>query len=460
MSGGFAVIDGGSLQLTEGAGSIDFAAGTGANWGTLDLTGLGSGSTFSSNFTAQISGFTGTGGTSATSDVIDVTGSGADHVVWTQNGASGTLQVEDASDDVLEKMTLDGTYEQSKFVLTDPASVDQITYENPPCYCRGTRILTNRGEVAVEKLAVGDVVINASDERRPIRWIGHRALVCRRHRDPRDIFPVRVSAGAFGERQPSRDLWLSPGHCVAVDGALIPIRFLINGLSVAQVETEKVEYWHVELDEHDVVIAEGLPAESYLDCGNRTAFVNGGAFINAHPDFEPKAWRDTCLPLVKDGPEVANAKSRLFARLFNRGYHLTDDADPYILASGRRIKPIRFSERMIAFAIPRGCKSLTLKSNTFIPAHAQVESDDERELGLGVARLEINGADIALDDDAFSAAGWHGAERPGGRFRQRWTRGVAQVPVGARNVRIVLIVLADPGYYWREPSPAPIAQAA
>ena len=79
----------------------------------------------------MISGFTGTGGTAATSDIIDVDGSGkaGDHVVWTRNGASGTLQVENASNDVLESMTLEGTYEQNHFVVTGSGSVDQISYD-------------------------------------------------------------------------------------------------------------------------------------------------------------------------------------------------------------------------------------------------------------------------------------------------------------------------------------------
>ena len=89
---------------TIGTGPIDFAAVSGTSGGTLDLTGEGSGSAFTSNFTAAISGFTGEGSTAASSDIIDVTGTGSagDHAVWTQNGTSGTLQVENASNAVLE----------------------------------------------------------------------------------------------------------------------------------------------------------------------------------------------------------------------------------------------------------------------------------------------------------------------------------------------------------------------
>ena len=327
----------------------------------------------------------------------------------------------------------------------------------PPCFATGTWILTDCGAVAVENLAIGDRLITQFGAARPIKWIGHRPLDCSRHPNPRNVWPVRVAAGAFGDAQPSRDLRLSAGHAVAVDGALIPIRFLINGRSIAQVETATVEYWHVELDEHDVLIAEGLPAQSYLDTGNRGAFVNGGAFIEAHPDFEPKHWRETCLPLLGTRCEIAPAKARVLARLFEQGHELTREADAHVAADGRRIEPIRLSETRLAFALPAGRESVVLKSNAFIPAHALAESGDERELGLCVARLQIDGDDIVLEDEALAAFGWHRPEREAGRFQRRWTRGEVLLPAGTR---LVLIDLAGRGHYWREPSPVAISRVA
>ena len=102
---------------------------------------------------------------------------------------------------------------------------------------------------------------------------------------------MRVRAGAFDDAQPSRDLWLSPDHAVHVDGVLIPIKHLLNGTSIAQVAVDEVIYYHVELPHHDVLLAEGLPAESYLDTGDRRSFDNsaqairGGEVIRLHPDF-------------------------------------------------------------------------------------------------------------------------------------------------------------------------------
>ena len=328
----------------------------------------------------------------------------------------------------------------------DISNSAEVTGANAACYCAGTRILTERGEVAVENLAVGHRVVTASGARRPITWIGHRRIDIGRHPDPAAVWPVRVRAGAFAEGLPHRDLWLSPGHNVVSEGALIPISALINGVSVAQIELDRIDYWHIELDEHDILIADGLPAESYLDCGNRTAFANGGAFIEAHPDFTPKHWAETCLPLVTDGPAVAATKARLLARLSERGRLVDQEAGAHIIVDGRRIEPIHLSERRLAFVLPAGGQEIALRSNVFVPAHTVAKSVDPRELGLCVGRLQIDGATLLLDDETF-ASGWHEAEFDERRFGHRWTTGHTPLTPGAR---IVVVDLADVGHYWRK----------
>jgi len=344
---------------------------------------------------------------------------------------------------------------------TSTSSVLEFTFKDPPgffglddvsvtdetaCYVRGARILTDRGEVAVERLRVGDLAVTASGALRPIRWLGHRRIDITRHPDPAAVRPVRVSAGAFGGGLPRRDLWLSPGHNVAAEGVLTPISCLINGRSVAQVERRDVEYWHVELDAHDVIFAEGLPAESYLDCGNRTAFANGGAFIEAHPDFAPKRRADTCLPLVMEGRQVVATKARLLARLADEGHEVDQEAGAHIVVDGLRVEPERLSETQLRFVLPAGGREISLRSNVFIPAHTVAESADARELGLCIGRLQVDGAAVELDDDEACAAGWRKAEFADGRFSHRWTTGATPVLAGAR---IVIVDLAGAGYYWR-----------
>jgi autotransporter passenger strand-loop-strand repeat protein len=458
LSGGVVntpIIDGGTLQLDAGAvvGSqpIDFAAPLGAQGGTLNLAGEGLGSGFTSNFTAAISGFTGTGANSANSDMIEVEGAGpADKVVWSQSGGSGALYVETSGGTSFDSMKLDGTYFTSQFVLSESGSDDQIFYDTSlPCYCAGTRIATDRGEVEVEALSIGDLVVTAAGERRPVVWIGHRNLDIRRHPTPALVTPVRVRAGALGEGLPRRDLWLSPGHNIAINGALAPIFLLINGHSVAQIEREHVVYWHVELEAHDILLAEGVPAESYLDCGNRTAFVNGGAFIEAHPDFAPRRPADTCLPLIKGGLRVVQTKARLIARLVEQGHEINSEAGAHVVVDGLHIEPTRLSQTLVGFELPDGGQKIALRSRTFIPAHTVAASEDLRELGLCVGRLQIDGKTIALEGDEFCGVGWHEAEYAGKGFAHRWTNGAAPLPAGARKV---LIDLAGDGYYWRAPA--------
>ncbi len=140
------------------------------------------------------------------------------------------------------------------------------------CFAAGTRIRTTDGEVPIEQLRIGAGVLLAGDGTAPVVWIGHSHLDCDRARNPHDVWPVRVSAGAFGHAAPERDLWLSPDHAVCIDGVLVPIRYLLNGATIAQRPCRHVRYFHLELPAHAVVFAEGLTTESYLDTGNRAMF--------------------------------------------------------------------------------------------------------------------------------------------------------------------------------------------
>jgi hypothetical protein len=191
-----------------------------------------------------------------------------------------------------------------------------------PCFCAGTRLRTETGEVAVERLAIGDRVTTLSGETRPIIWIGHRRVDCRRHPNPEQVLPVRVARHAFGLHRPYADLLLSPDHAVLAEGVLIPIKCLINGRSIVQISVDAVTYYHVELPEHDVLLAEGLPAESYLDSGDRGHFSNGGAVTRLFPDFAGPGLDPALVweakgyaPLIVCGPALEAARGHVEASL-------------------------------------------------------------------------------------------------------------------------------------------------
>ncbi len=152
-----------------------------------------------------------------------------------------------------------------------PASVEQVA-----CFAKGTLIDTPEGEVTVEALRERQNVLLACGGSGPVRWLAHRAIDCQHHPRPADVWPVRITAGAFAPMQPRRDLLLSPSHAIFADGHLIPVRCLINGTTIVQEAVARITYWHVELASHGVILAEGLPCESYLDTGNRAAFESDG----------------------------------------------------------------------------------------------------------------------------------------------------------------------------------------
>jgi collagen type I alpha len=187
------------------------------------------------------------------------------------------------------------------------------------CFRAGTRIATMGGEIAVENLAIGDSACLVRGGTARIEWIGRRHVDCARHPRPELVWPVRVTAHAFGPGMPLRDLWLSPDHAVFQDGVLIPVKHLINGATITQVQVDEVAYYHIELDRHDVVYAEGLPCETFLDAGNRMSFANG-ELVALHPQFATQVWEaEGCAPLIVSGPILAAVRARLLQRSIRPG---------------------------------------------------------------------------------------------------------------------------------------------
>ena len=102
-----------------------------------------------------------------------------------------------------------------------------------PCFCVGTLIRTEGGEVAVETLKRGDLVMTTQGVAKPVSWIGRRA-VSAAFADPVRCWPIRVKAGALDENVPSRDLLLSPDHALLVGGVLVQAGALVNGASIVR----------------------------------------------------------------------------------------------------------------------------------------------------------------------------------------------------------------------------------
>lgn len=170
-----------------------------------------------------------------------------------------------------------------------------------PCFVAGSRIITAIGAVPVEQLRIGQMVRTVGNTFEPIVWLGHRHVSCEDHPCPTDVWPVCMRANALGDGKPERDIWLSPDHAVYIGQVLIPIRQLINGATIVQEPRAEVEYWHVELQRHSIILVEGLPVESYLDTGNREKFSNGARIEQLYPGLRLRTFVPSMADRVNGG---------------------------------------------------------------------------------------------------------------------------------------------------------------
>jgi hypothetical protein len=305
----------GSITLKSGAtltidnsasgGTVVFAPGANAELVLRD----------DKDFHETISGLTvGTAG--AKTDFIHTVAAGITiSSVSGQGTTDGTVTLSDGA--VLHLTDISSS---NWFVATTagPSGTD-IYLSDIACYCRGTQILTDKGEVAVEDLAIGDAVATVSGQARPIKWIGRRSYGGRFIMGRKDILPICFKAGSLGEGLPRRDLFISPHHAMYLEGVLIEARDLVNGVSIVQAEqVEEVEYFHIELDSHDVIIAEGAALESFLDDDSRAMFHNAHEYSALYPGTA-QGVACYCAARRRDGYEVETARHHIDALAGLRG---------------------------------------------------------------------------------------------------------------------------------------------
>ena len=302
-----------TLELASGA-SAGTLNGLGVKYTGFQTVTIDSGATWT--VAGTIAGF---GGTTIhgfnTDDTLDLTGQVLTGGRIDLNTTTDVLTIKDAGGTTVGTIQLSGNFTGDFFHLSDDGhSGSYVTEDGTPCYCRGTLILTDKGEIAVEDLEIGDLLVTKSGSARPIRWIGTRSYNGRFAAGNRDLLPVLITAGALADTVPRRDLWVSPLHAMYLDDVLIPAFVLVNGTSIVQAASaDQIEYFHLELDTHDVIVAEGALSESFLDDDSRGMFHNAEDYARLYPGAKCKP-AGYCAPIVEDGPELEAVRRRIAVR--------------------------------------------------------------------------------------------------------------------------------------------------
>lgn len=201
---------------------------------------------------------------------------------------------------------------------TDP-SLPEPNYPSPPsvCFVTGTLIETDNGAVAIESLSIGDKIISSTGLR-TVKWVGWRhyqAAALRTQEQRAEALPVRILAEALGNNLPNQDLRVSPWHHLFIDGVLIRAKDLINGKSILQ-ETNVIDfsYFHIELDQFDVILAHGVFSESWADGGNRSFFQNVDVTTLRPKDMQRRRARRPGFKVLREADEIAVIHKRIAVR--------------------------------------------------------------------------------------------------------------------------------------------------
>jgi hypothetical protein len=310
------------------------------------------------------------------------------------------------------------------FLTTRPTLDTSSTWaDGIPCFLPGTRIAVPDGEMNVEDLSVGDLVRTIHGVALRIIWIGTgRALASPGRRNA--ATPIIVRRSALAENVPHRDLHVTKGHALYLDGVLIPVEFLVNHRSIMWDDhAREVRLYHIECEQHDILLANGAAAESYRDDGNRWLFDNWNA-----------GWglpaKQTCAPVLTGGPIVDAAWRRFLDRAGPRpGIPLTLEPALHLLIDGWRVAPVCRRDLHYVFRLATRPAEIRLVSHAGRPQELGL-ARDPRPLGVAVRQIGVvqgSRSRVIVADDRRLSEGFHAFEP---QANVRWTDGDARLPTG------------------------------
>ncbi|EHH69328.1 Hint domain-containing protein [Gluconobacter morbifer] len=346
-------------------------------------------------------------------------------------------------------------YSNERVVVSRDTDGNTLVQLQEVCFLPGSMIATPEGERAVETLEIGDVLLTANGETRPVTWVGRRSTRVRPGTlDDLAGYPVRIRAGAIADGVPHSDLLVTGEHCLFLEGGFIPVRMLINGTSIFWDRgITAYDYLHVETDGHAVILANGLATESYLDTGNRRSFAQTGRIASL--GGAPKSWeQDAAAELVTDRARVEPVWTTIASRAGAAPVpaSTTEDAALHLrLADGTLLAPRRIAGNRAVFTLPGGVENVRIVSRTSRPCDVTGPFlDDRRDLGVLVGEVTLYDSactrQIQTHLNTADAEGWNNPE-PGAH---RWTAGDGILSIGTMTPATLAIQVLAAGPYLEE----------
>ncbi|OAJ66294.1 Hint domain-containing protein [Gluconobacter cerinus] len=321
------------------------------------------------------------------------------------------------------------------------------------CFLRNSIISVPNGKKAVQDIVMGDEVLCYKDGvtyTDIVRWAGHAHCTVRPYL-PLDQagYPVRILKDAVSDGVPFKDMLITAEHCLFFEGKFVPARMLVNGRSIFyDTSITSYDYYHIETEEHSVIMADGMLTESYLDTGNRNAFRQAGEVVSLTPSRN-LSWEDAAASLTV----ARDLVEPLFRQIETRAVHLnsplmtdtpflTQENDLHLVTdTGATLRPIRKNNDRIMFMIPAGVENVRIVSNASRPCDVVGPFvDDRRMLGLLVGDVQLFEGHATktltshLQD--IDLSGWNNVED--GIYR--WTNGSALLPLGARPIGSIALM--------------------
>ncbi|EHD14538.1 hypothetical protein CIN_04700 [Commensalibacter intestini A911] len=336
------------------------------------------------------------------------------------------------------------------------------------CFLAGTFIRAENGLVRVEDIVPGDLVYsvghNNTWQLRQVIWVGKQTTTVAAYKhDDLAGYPICIRKNAIDEGVPFADLYVTAEHCMFFDDYFVPIRMLVNGKTIFYDHSfTTYDYYHIELEKHSVIVANGALSESYLDTGNRHYFTSKS--LDTFSSTRVKSWeRDAAAMLItkRGGVEAIfyaldQRADRMSIELIEQKKVRTNNPDVYLITDkGCKLFPVRVTDTEVLFELPSDLKNVRLISRTYRPCDVWGAHYDNRYVhGVLVGDIVMHQEhqkyilDMHLSGKELS--GW----LPQSHSRARWTSGNALIPLKSvednRNILLSIQIVETGSYVVNE----------